>query len=837
MVWDVKSSRKHLLASVASITVAYGHAPVSAQEAEAHPELPPVSIEQTLSETEQSAQTKAAKAKPTPSKKAKVAAKPKKKPAVVPSAPPSQTVEALPFDTSGEFDPDGATTSGPQGDGTVNSAGEGDYKVDRVTSAKFTTPLRDAPQTVSVIPGTIIEERGATTLTEALKNTPGISFNAGENGFATSSSNIQLRGFDASGNIFVDGARDNGVYARDTYNVAGIEVVKGAAADNGRGGAGGYINIVTKTPTLGNFVNAEAVLGFDQYGTEMRKRGTFDVNQSSGTVAVRINGLVEDSGVAGRQEAEANVFGLAPSLAFGLGTEFRAIFSADHLKRRDIPDWGIPGQAVKGTFNYRPALNGIPRDAFFGLKSDYDDVDASSALARFEYDLSDTFTVTNQTRWSTVDRSSGYTAPFGITGNTAETRANFYDRETETITNQTNLAGKFVLGGMKHSLSTGVEVTHETSDADRRPSRSGVSPNPAYFVNPFNPNPDRLQLVTPAVTQVNSVSIDTVAGYLYDTVDLTRQLQLSGGIRVEHYNVDIESRTVAGVPNGVGNFDDSETTVGGKIGLAYKPVEEGTLYAAFGVSGLPPGSFLSNPDISREGDNAFPGFVFGADPVTIHNYEIGAKWDFFGGKLSTTAAIFRTEKKDVAYATRLAGSRSLASDPAIVYGEQIAEGVELGIAGQLTDSLRVFGGLLVMDTERKHGAAVDRAQTAGDYGAVASTKGDELAFTPNVIASLWATYDITERLTFGGGFQYVGESIVGRPDDAQRIIPNGRAGDLPDYFIVNMMTSYKLNENIDLRLNVDNVFNNEYAQSLNWGTTRASLGSSRTFWLTTGFKY
>ena len=96
---------------------------------------------------------------------------------------------------------------------------------------------------------------------------------------------------------------------------------------------------------------------------------------------------------------------------------------------------------------------------------------------------------------------------------------------------------------------------------------------------------------------------------------------------------------------------------------------------------------------------------------------------------------------------------------------------------------------------------------------------------------------MTNLWTIGGGVQYVGESWVGRPDDAQRIIPNGTTGKLPDYFVVNLMTSYELNKNIDLRFNIDNVFDETYAVSTNWNGQRVMLGSPRTFRIGTAFKY
>ncbi len=707
----------------------------------------------------------------------------------------------------------------------------GSYTASTASSPRQTAPLLNTPQTVSVIPGTIIEERQATNLTEVLKNTPGISFNAGENGFGTSALNFQLRGFDASGNIYIDGARSSGVYPRDAFNVDRVEVFKGAAADNGRGGGSGYINIVTKSPVMENFAHAEVGIGFDEYDSEMRRRATFDVNQRIGTTGVRVNGMIEDGGVAGRDIAETKGWGFAPSITFGMGTDKRLTISYEHIDRDDLPDWGIPGAFVKGTFRHVPGASIPSRDKFYGLRSDTDRVKADSVLARLEWDVSDAATLSNQTRYARVDRFSAYTimanpavlpAP-PAPPTTFNTNRNYYDRVGSSLTNDTNLTARMLLGGMKHTVSTGIELSSEDSHANRRGAVSGGGGSI------FDPDPDRLDPALPAITQRNSVDIKSAAAYLYDTIDLTRHLQLTGGIRVEHYTVEIGSRTAAGAPLPPDGFEQSETTWSGKIGLVYKPVEQGSLYASYGTSTLPPGSFLSNPDISRTGDGAFPGLVPGADPVRFHNYEVGVKWNFFGGRLTTAAALFRTEKHNAAY-------NGVGTDPDIVYGKQIVQGLELTAAGNLTERWKVFGGLALIDSERKHGGAVDRAQTDYD-GTTMTTSGDELAFTPRFTASLWSTYKVTDLFTLGAGVQYVGESWVGRPDDATRIIPNGTYGKLPDYFVVNAMASYDVTENITLQLNVDNIFDEKYARSLNWNAQRADLGASRAYWLSAKFKY
>src|SRR5688572_5078728 len=133
--------------------------------------------------------------------------------------------------------------------------------------------LRDAPQSISVIPREIIEQQAATTLRDVLRNVSGISLAAGEGG-VPAGDNLTLRGFSARTDIFIDGIRDFGSYTRDTFNVEQVEVVKGpSSAQTGRGSTGGYINLISKQPELDSFVGGTAGVGTPEYW-----RATGDIN-------------------------------------------------------------------------------------------------------------------------------------------------------------------------------------------------------------------------------------------------------------------------------------------------------------------------------------------------------------------------------------------------------------------------------------------------------------------------------------------------------------------------------------------------------------------------------
>jgi len=142
-------------------------------------------------------------------------------------------------------------------------------------SPKLTAPLLDTPRAVSVIPKAVIQSTASTTLTEALRTVPGITFAAGEGGTAVGDRPL-IRGFDAVSDIYVDGIRDTGTQTRETFDVEQIDVIKGpSSAYTGRGSAGGSINIVTKAPKAENFTDASLGLGTDNY-----KRATLDAREA-----------------------------------------------------------------------------------------------------------------------------------------------------------------------------------------------------------------------------------------------------------------------------------------------------------------------------------------------------------------------------------------------------------------------------------------------------------------------------------------------------------------------------------------------------------------------------
>src|SRR5262249_56575212 len=119
---------------------------------------------------------------------------------------------------------------------------------------------QDTPQSLTLVSERLMQAQAATRLEDALKNVPGITLNAGEG--AARGDTVNLRGFSAFNDFFLDGVRDAAIYTRDSFNLESVEVVKGPSAVLfGRGSTGGAINQVSKAPFMQNADVVTSVLG------------------------------------------------------------------------------------------------------------------------------------------------------------------------------------------------------------------------------------------------------------------------------------------------------------------------------------------------------------------------------------------------------------------------------------------------------------------------------------------------------------------------------------------------------------------------------------------------
>ncbi|MGB0134010.1 catecholate siderophore receptor Fiu [Dokdonella sp.] len=708
------------------------------------------------------------------------------------------------------------------------------YKVDELASPKFVKPLVDTTQTIQVISSQLFDNQGATTLTEALRNSPGTgTFYVGENGNTTTGDAVNLRGFDASSSIFVDGMRDLGTASRDLFNIDQIEVTKGAAGtDYGRSAPGGVINMVSKQAMAGNALSAAISLG-----TDSQQRMTADWNSSiNDSSAFRLNVMAQDSGVPGRDEVENNRWGIAPSLAFGLGTTTRLYLNYLYVKQENLPDGGVFTIGLPGYTSpdpERPQIGEAPMvdpDNFYGTTSDYDNADSNMFTARVEHDFDNGMALQNTTRWGRNSQDYMLTAYRGnsesivtpdlndpTTWSMTRSIPTFKDQVYDILANQTNLLMHMESGSVENDLSVGIELSREELDG----KGIGVLDDTSWpAANIYAPNPDVTGLTWGPTGAKYSGSSDTVAVYAFNTVTLNEQWQLNAGARLDNYETDFDSVVICGsrgapvcgdLPPGtlITGVDDRirDNLFSWKLGALYKPAENGSIYANYEISQQPPGG--GSLELSASANNLNNPIY---DPQESDTAEIGTKWELIDQKLFLSAALYRTNI-----------TNELVQDPVDLNyyqtGEKRVQGIELGVVGNINPNWSISAGYTSMDADVVDGTNVAQDGSAG------------LTYTPEHAFTSWTTYRLPFNLTIGGGVRYSGalkrgtDGALGTPESTD------------SYWVVDAVVSYAFNEHVDLQLNAYNLFDEEYVAAINKSGYRYTPGVPRSFLLTANLSF
>lgn len=705
-----------------------------------------------------------------------------------------------------------------------NAASEpSNYHREQLGATKFTNSVSETPKTIQIINKAIIEDQHATTLTEALKNSPGVgTFYVGENGNTATGDAIYMRGFDSSNSIFVDGVRDMGAISRDTFNTEQVEVIKGPdGADYGRTAPSGSINMVSKRAKLGN-ANSGTISG----GTDDQKRATLDVNRQIGdSTAVRVNVMGQDSDVAGRDKVNNKRWGVAPSVSFGLGTDKRLTLDYLHVSQDNVPDGGastigLPGYTAPkaGTANPDPQFNKAPQpksSLFYGTNADYEDVTVDQVTVLFEQDFGDNKTFHNTTRWGQTKQDyllSAFMASDSSTWDMNDVSSwemrhlvNALNQTNSIITNQAGIVQYVKTGPIDHTLSYGLELTREKLESTGVEAAGTIN-----NINIYNPSHDGSYYMSRTGADGKGTS-DTAALYLFDTLRFAEHWQVTAGLRLDHYKTEYSADAKCGgrgpdcgsLPNGtvVPSVDThtSDNLFTWQLGALYQINEAGNVYVDYSVSAQPPGG--NNLKLSAS-DNSVDNPDF--DPQKAKTTEVGTKWKLADGHLLLTAALYRTDVTNQV--------ESDGGSPAQYYqnGEKRVEGVELAAVGQITPNWNVSAGYTTM-----HARIVDGNAQAND-------ESNQLSYNPTEAFTGWTTYCLPFGLEIGGGVRYNGKMKRGR-DGAV-----GTPEYVESYWVADAMASYPVSDNIDVQLNVYNITDENYVAAINKSGYRYTPGTPRT---------
>jgi catecholate siderophore receptor len=655
----------------------------------------------------------------------------------------------------------------PDGDGD----GDG-KKVEQVTikgvrsllDDKLPGDQLDTPQSLTVVTEKLMTEQGNTRLEDALKNVPGITLNAGEG--AARGDTVNLRGFSAFNDFFLDGIRDAAVYTRDSFNLQSVEVVKGPSATLfGRGSTGGAINQVSKAPFLEPVDVVTANLG-----TNDLYRMTADINQPiADTSAVRVNLMGESSQVADRDFVRNRRWGFAPSASFGIGTPDTLTLAYLHQQENNVPDTGIP--FVDG----RPAP--VPRDSYYGLSSNSVTTHDDIATARYTHDFSPDLMVADTLRYAHYEFSWIADMPnFGGNVPLPTTPLDDIlvgrDQPASTgvqsnLTEQLDLTGRFETGFIKHTVTAGFEWARQTLDINRLNNPFNSNNNWVPETPLLDPNPYETDPVEGVSSEQDTVAHST-SFYVTDTLSLGQYFDLIAGGRYDRFSADYNQLTVA---SGARLLLDHTDRLGSpRAALIFKPTPMQTYYVSFGTSFDPSAEALS---LTTKTANL--------GPVKGKTYEVGTKDNLLDGQLLVTGAIFHTVVDN-----------AQTNDPenptqTVLNGDQRVNGFETSVSGYLTRHLEIFAGYTYLD---------GKTLSSGTPAYV----GQPLQNVAKNALNLWTEYEFTEAWEAGFGGNWLDK----------RYADFGGTTTVPGYVVWNAMVSYKVSKNFALQLNGLNLFNRLY---------------------------
>lgn len=666
-----------------------------------------------------------------------------------------------------------------QGVTVTDTAIEDEYKVEELSSPKATAPILDTPRIVSVITEEVLEDSASFSLEEAFRTIPGITLGAGEGGVAAADIPL-IRGVDATGDVFVDGVRDVGAQAREVFAVEQVEVAKGpSTAFGGRGAAAGAINLVSKVARQGNFANAQITAG-----TSDLVRVVGDVNTSlNDQISVRVVGMFHDSKVPGRDAVYDDRWGVAPSITYNATDDLTLTLDYYHLEGETMPDYGIPltsRDQLPGGIR-RPA--DVDRDNFYGLVArDFQETNVDAATLKAEAVLAEGIVLSNTTRFTSTRNNFIVTNPDDSAGNVAQGAVwrNIKSRDSRQsgIGSNTNLSAEFGTGSLAHSISLGVE--YNESDSTNRPYAvaTGARTCPPVELTNFNctslndPNPrDPWVGTIGRSASPSTASAEEISLYLFDTITITPNLLLNGGIRWTDFKASGTGFT-SGVPFAVSNESDFWSYQGG---IVFKPTESTSLYVSYANAKTPPGTTAGegaeNIGVANE--------LY--EPIGTENWEAGAKAELFGGGLLLSAAAFRVDRNNIQ-------QRDPTGEITEIFNEARLQGFEVsasGVAGPVT----MLVGYTFIDSELRDGSA-------NDGNTLPQTSRHNLAATLGV--------QLTPQLSIGGGAYGASKRYA----DAANLISAG------GYVRFDAHAEFDINDNLGLRVNVNNITDERYIAKL-----------------------
>ncbi|WP_421360697.1 TonB-dependent siderophore receptor [Agrobacterium rosae] len=671
------------------------------------------------------------------------------------------------------------------------------------TATKTGTSLKNTPQAVNVVTKDQIAAQGSATLTQALRYTPGVISQYGDD---SRYDWFTIRGFRPS--RYLDGLRlpfGSRGYAQprvEPFSLERAEVLKGPASVlYGQGDPGGLINMVSKRPSATALNEVEM-----QFGTDKRLQTAFDLGGGAGdddSFLYRIVGVGRLTDTQYDYVREKKGY-IAPSFTFKAdeGTSLTFYGSYQHI---DSPGGGGAAALPANGTLYTGIYPELPRGAFPGEPGyDHYKSDQASVGYEFEHEVDDTWTIRQNLRYSYIGTDTQRVQPYcpTVCDPTAFYRyAWAFPESARAVTMDNQAIGKFQTGDVAHTALFGLDYSYESS----RYEESALSP----IFTPFNgldPVYGATPIARPPITTRIDQDRSQIGLYAQDQMEWNNYVfSLSG--RYDWANTDTRTRTTTADKQ----VDQEDGKFTWRAGLVYNFDNGLSPYAGYSTS------------FSPAGGTDIDGNVF--KPTTGEQFEVGVKYQPDGSNSFVTLSAYHLTQDNV-----------LTPDPrdttkSVQAGQVTMRGVELEGKVEFNDVLSVLASYAYTDSE------ITKANLSNIKDPSTSNQGNRFAFVPQHQASLWLDYTLQtstswDGLSFGGGARYTGQTFG----------DNANEFDIPSYTVFDAAVRYDFGkadpklEGLKASLNVSNLLDRKYvstciaATGCYWGEGRTVYATLKYSW-------
>lgn len=635
---------------------------------------------------------------------------------------------------------------------------------DQINALKTPTPIEDIPQSLNILTSDLISLQDLSSMSEIADYVPGIDAGQGEG----HRDHILFRGVKTTADFFVDGVRDDVQYYRPLYNIEQVEILKGAnALFFGRGGIGGLINRVSKTAQIGE--------GFSEYQLSFNDNGgnslQIDTNRAiAPNAALRLNYYTEDL------ENHRDFFfgdnsGINTTLKYVLGDKTTLNLSYESLDHERYIDRGIPtvgGSPVE-------SLAGIT----FGSKEDNrSTLDANTTKLSIDHQLD----YHSKIRFNYTDNDFAkmyqnlYASDYNSSTNTIDLTGyrDTTDRSSEIFSLDfigekeiMGLSHKFVLGLEKIKTNNNNERFYMDTDGSPSANRKGEKLTNIAVNDPLDLSSYSYNFTTEHYDQTKA-ELNVTSLYFSDEIALSEQLDFVLGGRFDSYEISVDDI----INRSGGDASKKDEAFSPRLGIVYKPNNNITYYASYSESFLPAeGDQYADLNSSKNFDTL--------GPDIYENIEIGGKFNLDNG-LSLTTALYDLSAK------LPEGDATIPGDYTVKTKE--TKGIEISATGNLSDDWFISAGANII-------------------------LGDAPSEVADNSFSLWNLYTVDSKLRLGLGIVHKGDTVG-----------NGDKNNLPSYTRIDAAAYYKINKNLRLQLNIENVTDELYFPN-SYSTHQVTVGA------------